>query len=115
MTRPGRRPELRTHRLCHLCGCYMIAAVLSLGQFEAFAQEKQQPKNGILQAELPPPTLLSPDNRPIDMASALQLAGAQNPEILLARERITEAVALRQLAAAQYLPTLNIGTNVDNH
>src|SRR5579872_1210753 len=48
----------------------------------------------------PPPfmTLLSGEERPIDLASALQLAGVQNPEILLARARVTEAVALRQLA-----------------
>ncbi|HWY85644.1 MAG TPA: TolC family protein [Gemmataceae bacterium] len=61
------------------------------------------------------PTLLSRNSRPIDLASALRLAGVENPEILLARERVVEAVALRQLAAAQFLPTLNAGTNVDNH
>src|SRR5438270_8177832 len=33
----------------------------------------------------PTPTLLSQSGRPIDLASALQLAGVQNPEILLAR------------------------------
>src|SRR5438552_16182705 len=58
---------------------------------------------------------LSPESRPIDLASALQLGGVQNPEILLARERVVEAVALRQLAAAQILPTLNAGTNLDHH
>jgi outer membrane protein TolC len=61
------------------------------------------------------PTLLGKDRRPIDLASALQLAGVQNPEILLARERIVEAAALRQLAAAQFLPTLNAGGNLDHH
>ena len=52
---------------------------------------------------------------PIDLAAALQLAGVQNPEILLARERVEEAVALRQFAAAQILPTINAGTNFDSH
>jgi outer membrane protein TolC len=52
---------------------------------------------------------------PIDLASALRLAGVQNPEILLARERALEAVALRQLAAAQLLPTINAGTSYDTH
>src|SRR5262249_42621090 len=52
---------------------------------------------------------------PIDLASALQLAGVQSPELLLARERVDEAVALRQLAAAQFLPSINVGTNFDNH
>jgi outer membrane protein TolC len=53
--------------------------------------------------------------RPIDLACALRLAGVQNPEILLARERVVEAVALRQLAAAQYLPSINAGSSLDHH
>lgn len=52
---------------------------------------------------------------PIDLATALQLAGVQNPELLIARERITEAMALKQLAAAQALPNINVGTNYDLH
>jgi outer membrane protein TolC len=61
------------------------------------------------------PTILDKESRAIDLASALQLAGVQNPQIMLARERVVEAVALRQLAAAQILPTLNAGTNFDQH
>jgi outer membrane protein TolC len=61
------------------------------------------------------PTLLEKESRSIDLASALQLAGVQNPEILLARERVVEAAALRQLAAAQFLPSLNAGTSLDAH
>ena len=68
-------------------------------------------------ARLPvaPPSILDAASRPIDLTSALQLAGVSNPEILLARERITEALALRQLAVAQFLPSLHAGTNFDNH
>jgi outer membrane protein TolC len=62
-----------------------------------------------------PASILTPPVQPIDLASALRLAGVQNPEILLARERVLEAVALRQLAAAQLLPTINAGTNYDTH
>lgn len=62
-----------------------------------------------------PPSLLTAPTEPIDLASALRLAGVQNPEILLARERVLQAVAERQLAAAQFLPSLNAGTNVDVH
>lgn len=51
----------------------------------------------------------------IDLASALQLAGVRNPEIMLARERVTETVAIRQFAAAQILPNINGGTNFDDH
>jgi outer membrane protein TolC len=59
--------------------------------------------------------LLDQNVTPIDLYSALQLAGERNPQILLAQQRVVEAVALRQLAAAQFLPTLNLGTSVDSH
>ncbi|WP_255597289.1 TolC family protein [Paludisphaera rhizosphaerae] len=62
-----------------------------------------------------PATLLAPDVRPIDLNTALRLAGAQNPQLLIARQRVVEATALRQLAAAQFLPSLNLGGNYDLH
>jgi outer membrane protein TolC len=52
---------------------------------------------------------------PIDLLSAFRLAGVQNSQILLAQQRVLEAVALRQLAAAQFLPTLNAGSHLDAH
>ncbi len=52
---------------------------------------------------------------PIDLATVLSLAGIQNPELLIAQTRVSEAVAVRQLAAAQFLPTINLGTNLDSH
>ena len=63
----------------------------------------------------PAPTILKPAETPIDLGTALRLAGADNPELLLARQHVTETVALRQLAAAQLLPNLNVGTNFDLH
>jgi outer membrane protein TolC len=66
-----------------------------------------------------PPGVLAPANQAgpelIDLSSALRLAGVQNPEILLAQQRVEAAAALRQLAAAQLLPSLNAGTSVDLH
>lgn len=59
--------------------------------------------------------LLGAAIHPIDLTTALRLAGVQNPDLNVARRRILEAVALRQLAAAQLLPTLNAGMNYDNH
>jgi outer membrane protein TolC len=59
--------------------------------------------------------LLEQNVTPIDLPRALQLAGEQNPQILLGQQRVVEAVALRQLAAAQFLPTLNLGVSSDNH
>jgi len=52
---------------------------------------------------------------PIDLATSLSLAGFQNPEVLIAQTRVSEALALRQLAAAQFLPTINLGTSLDSH
>jgi outer membrane protein TolC len=76
--------------------------------------KKKPPK--IEEIKFPPvPTILDKDSKPIDFSSALQLAGVQNPQILLARERVVEAAALRQLAAAQFLPSINVGTNYDQH
>lgn len=55
------------------------------------------------------------EERPIDLPTALRLAHVDNPEIRLARERVREALAYRQLAAAQFLPSLNVGTNYNQH
>ncbi len=51
----------------------------------------------------------------IDLPTALRLAGVQNPDILFARERVSEALAIRQLAAAQALPNINVGLNYNLH
>ncbi len=62
-------------------------------------------------AEAPPPASLAP----IDLASALRLAGVNSPEVLVAQERVDEAVAERQRAALQLLPDINLGSNYDVH
>src|SRR5262249_47652709 len=84
----------------------------------AFGQEppaKEKPgKDGKI--AFPAPVSILPKNaEPIDLAAALQLAGVQNPEIRLAQERVTEAIAERQLAAAQFLPSLQAGFNLNSH
>mgnify|MGYP001029731266 CR=1 FL=1 len=62
-----------------------------------------------------PPTILEAEVQPLDLNTALRLAGVQNPQLLIARQRVVEAAALRQLAAAQILPSINLGMNYDNH
>jgi outer membrane protein TolC len=66
---------------------------------------------------LPPPanSILSPETKPIDLATALRLSGVQSPELLIARQRVVEGEALHMIAAAQYLPSLNAGMNYDSH
>ncbi len=63
----------------------------------------------------PSPTILSEEFNPINLESAFRLGGVQNPQIRLAGQRINQAVAERQLAAAVLLPTLNAGSNYDIH
>src|SRR5262249_31005450 len=60
-------------------------------------------------------TIAGPVVTNIDLASALRLAGVQNPAILQSRELVVAAVIERQLAAAVFLPTLNAGLNYDAH
>jgi outer membrane protein TolC len=76
-------------------------------------EKKHVPKGKL--PDPPPGTILETGEYPIDLGSALRLAGVENPELLLARERISEAAALRQLAVAQLLPNLNLGTDYDAH
>ena len=112
------------HRNCHCCVLAILAAAsLALGQQVAGEKSdkeqspKSEDKKTTSEGEAIPllPSLLDDRSQPIDLASAMQLAGVQNPEILLARERTVEAVALRQLAAAQFLPSINAGTSLDHH
>ena len=75
-------------------------------------------RDGSVQIVPPPPTppsILAPEVRPIDLATALRLGNVQNPEINVARQRILEAAAQRQLAAAYFLPSINPGMNYDAH
>lgn len=60
-------------------------------------------------------SILNDQTRPIDLQSALRLAGVQNPEIFLAREAVAKAAAEHQYAAVQFLPTLNAGVDFDSH
>src|SRR5581483_11965843 len=98
------------------------AAAVALGLAAAPVTAQDPPAKPDLPSPTPvqpdfptPPSILGPCADPISLSAALRLAGAGNPEIGIARERITEAVALRQLAAAQILPNLNAGTSVDVH
>ena len=55
------------------------------------------------------------DERPIDLPTALRWRTLTIPRFAWHGSALREAVAYRQLAAAQFLPTLNAGTNYDLH
>lgn len=80
----------------------------------AHAKSKDEPDSNVLAFNVPSQLATTQANL-IDLATALNLAGVRNPQLLIARERILEATALRQLAAAQFLPSLHMGTSYDNH
>lgn len=140
MPRPSAKLEAnvkRFHRMGYAAGLVQLAALL-LGSTIAWAQTVPSPINGrarqprveplqdrggavanavraLPPIPLSPPTILAPDVQPIDLTSALRLAGVQNPELNVARTRILEAAAERQLAAAYFLPSINPGFNYDTH
>lgn len=65
----------------------------------------------------PPPSILpGPEAvNAVDLSCVLRLAGVNNPDILVARQRIATSVAQRLFAYAQALPNLNVGGNYDDH
>jgi outer membrane protein TolC len=81
----------------------------------AGATSGAKPTNVPLPIPASPPSILKPEFQPIDLDTSLRLAGVQNPELNVARQRVLESVAMRQLAAARFLPSLNPGTNYDSH
>ena len=79
------------------------------------ADEKAPPPRPAPGAVAAAKSILQPGEYPIDLATALRLAGTENPELLRIRARVSEVTAERQYAAAQLLPNLNLGTNYDQH
>ena len=105
------------------CSGWLWAVAASLAMTAASAQPIPVPnktaptlgKEKVDPPQAPPNTILKSGETPIDLGSALQLAGVKNPELLLARERITEAAAIKQFSAAQALPSINVGSNFNLH
>ncbi len=105
------------------CACLtaLMAILVPLVAGQEAGQEKAKPAEVLPSPRSLPDSasalsaLVDADAKPIDLAATMQLAGTFNPEILLARERVDEALALRQLAAAQLLPSVNAGGNLDHH
>ncbi len=57
----------------------------------------------------------APTGYSIDLASAMQLAAGQNPNVMFARERINEAYAQHARAEALWLPSIRAGANWNKH
>ena len=64
------------------------------------------------------PTVAQETNSPpqrIDLPTALRLAGAQNLDVQIAREKVREAQALHQSAVAQFFPWISAGIAYRQH
>ena len=97
-------------------GSEAIAQTPAVRQPPVPSTKTENPSKGQIPLPGPPPqTILQPGEFPIDLGSALRMGGAENPELLRARERVAESIAVRQLAVAQLLPNLNLGTNLNVH
>ena len=81
--------------LSALCACLIAAATLHAGE------SAKTPDRGRAQ--------------PIDLATALRLAGAQNVDVKLAAERATLAEAEHTLARQQFFPWITVGTGFRGH
>ena len=115
---PSRGSQVHSRHLNRAAAAVLVGCAFAAGALARPPAELPAPKKEATTATEPPPppgTILQPGELPIDLASALRLAGVQNPELMFARERVTEAAAVRQLAAAQLLPNINVGGNFNLH
>lgn len=64
---------------------------------------------------LPKPEPASADRYPIDLATALQLAGANNLQIAVAAEQVRESAARLARAEVMWVPSLNFGVGYNRH
>jgi len=89
------------------CRSLTVAALLCAAA-PCFAQEPM-----IVPA--PAPSKLSSNVHLIDLPTALRLAGAQNLDIQIARERVAEAKANDESALWQFFPSLTAGVSYRQH
>lgn len=79
--------------------------------------ESQVPRPEVLSEPLPPatPAIVGQEPYPIDLSTALALAGANNLQIAFAAERVQQAVARMDQADVLWVPSLNAGVVYNNH
>ena len=69
--------------------------------------------------DIPPGKLAAPDSTshayPLDLTTAMRLAGEQNPQIAIAQAQIRHALALEEAADTRWLPSLRAGVGWNRH
>lgn len=69
----------------------------------------------VLPRPAPAPPTLSPGVLPIGLDTVLRLGESQNAQIALARERVVEACAQKDVAGSKWLPDIYVGTAFYRH
>src|SRR5436309_852093 len=73
------------------------------------------PSGGNSPSPAPPVTPPAPAEQPIDLETALVLAGVDNPTIALAQEAVRASLAEQLQARALLFPSVNAGANYRLH
>ena len=97
---------MRFHKNCRAA----VFAAVALTRLTAFANDEltnATPAAALQDSGPASPT--QPTNYPIDLPTALRLAGARNLDIQIARTHLSEAEADRQSAVEQFFPWINAG------
>src|SRR5437879_5568899 len=99
---PGDKDVSEGAMPCSLvCPLTALAVLVAAGGTISLRAQDAPKEKPATEVQPLPPSILNPNVAPIDLPGALRLAGLRNPEIMLARERVLEAVALHQFAAVQ--------------
>ncbi|MEW6302768.1 MAG: TolC family protein, partial [Verrucomicrobiota bacterium] len=88
----------------------LLLCVLLLSPTLSSAQEKAKKKSAP-KKETPAESKV----HPIDLATALRLAGAQNLDVQIARQRLAEAKANHEISRAQFFPWIAPGVTYRRH
>jgi outer membrane protein TolC len=115
-----RLPRLAALPLALALGCSAAQTGYTLVPDAPVVARGQKVEIGPIVPAEPAPALAAavPDNHPVlevTLDSVLHLAEEQNPQIALARERVNQAFAQRDLADKQWLPDINVGSGYYRH
>jgi len=83
--------------------------------FVQLAAQPELPKTLPETLPAPTPETVGQETYPIDLSTALGLAGANNLQIAFAAERVQQAVARMDQADVMWVPSLNAGLVYNNH
>jgi outer membrane protein TolC len=129
-------PRWLVHGLCAACLSPFALGCCHPGQADVLSPELPSPCQGAypsrsptevvraggevtpsISSPAPTPGAPHPDNKtlPLGLDTVLALAGEQNQQVILARERLRQASAEKEIAALAWLPALEVGAAYGRH